>query len=144
MSATRGDGRGSGSVHAERLSALVDGEVVPGDAAATCDAWKGDAEARQTWHAYHLIGDALRSDDLVSAADHDRRFLLALQVRLAAEPVVFAPAPLPVSEPRSLSHSQLRALAEVYASADAKASFVRDFVAAWTKVMNADRFDIAA
>ena len=42
------------------------------------------------------------------------------------------------------SHSQLRALAEVYASADAKASFVRDFVAAWTKVMNADRFDIAA
>ncbi|SDK16998.1 MULTISPECIES: catalase/peroxidase HPI [Bradyrhizobium] len=42
------------------------------------------------------------------------------------------------------SHSQLRAFAEVYASADAKASFVRDFVAAWTKVMNADRFDIVA
>ena len=42
------------------------------------------------------------------------------------------------------SHSQLRALAEVYASSDAKASFVRDFVAAWNKVMNADRFDLAA
>jgi catalase-peroxidase len=41
------------------------------------------------------------------------------------------------------SHSQLRALAEVYASADAKQKFVKDFVAAWTKVMNADRFDIA-
>jgi len=41
------------------------------------------------------------------------------------------------------SHSQLRALAEVYASADAKAKFVKDFVAAWTKVMNADRFDLA-
>jgi catalase-peroxidase len=41
------------------------------------------------------------------------------------------------------SHSQLRALAEVYASADSKAKFVKDFVAAWTKVMNADRFDIA-
>ncbi|MBB6411610.1 catalase/peroxidase HPI [Mesorhizobium sangaii] len=41
------------------------------------------------------------------------------------------------------SHSQLRALAEVYATADAKAKFARDFVAAWTKVMNADRFDIA-
>ncbi len=41
------------------------------------------------------------------------------------------------------SHSQLRALAEVYASSDAKAKFVRDFVAAWTKVMNADRFDLA-
>ncbi|HEY3680658.1 MAG TPA: catalase/peroxidase HPI [Bradyrhizobium sp.] len=41
------------------------------------------------------------------------------------------------------SHSQLRAFAEVYASADAKEKFVRDFAAAWTKVMNADRFDLA-
>jgi catalase-peroxidase len=39
------------------------------------------------------------------------------------------------------SNSQLRALAEVYASADAPAAFVRDFVAAWTKVMESDRFD---
>jgi len=41
------------------------------------------------------------------------------------------------------SHSQLRALAEVYACADSKVKFVQDFVAAWTKVMNADRFDLA-
>ncbi|KRB32587.1 MULTISPECIES: catalase/peroxidase HPI [Mesorhizobium] len=41
------------------------------------------------------------------------------------------------------SHSQLRALAEVYAATDAKAKFAKDFVVAWTKVMNADRFDIA-
>jgi catalase-peroxidase len=41
------------------------------------------------------------------------------------------------------SHSQLRALAEVYGCADSKAKFVKDFVAAWTKVMNADRFDLA-
>jgi catalase-peroxidase len=41
------------------------------------------------------------------------------------------------------SHSQLRAFAEVYASADSKEKFAKDFVAAWTKVMNADRFDIA-
>ncbi|MFN3744575.1 MAG: catalase/peroxidase HPI [Hyphomicrobiaceae bacterium] len=41
------------------------------------------------------------------------------------------------------SHSQLRAIAEVYACADAKEKFVNDFVAAWTKVMNADRFDLA-
>jgi catalase-peroxidase len=40
------------------------------------------------------------------------------------------------------SHSQLRAFAEVYACADAKEKFVKDFVAAWTKVMNADRFDL--
>ena len=41
------------------------------------------------------------------------------------------------------SNSQLRALAEVYAGADAKEKFVKDFVAAWTKVMNLDRFDLA-
>jgi catalase-peroxidase len=40
------------------------------------------------------------------------------------------------------SHSQLRALAEVYACADAQDKFVGDFVAAWDKVMNADRFDL--
>ena len=40
------------------------------------------------------------------------------------------------------SNSQLRALAEVYGSSDGKAKFVHDFVAAWTKVMNADRFDL--
>ncbi len=42
------------------------------------------------------------------------------------------------------SHSQLRALAEVYAQSDAKEKFVKDFVAAWTKVMNLDRFDLHA
>jgi hypothetical protein len=41
------------------------------------------------------------------------------------------------------SHSQLRAFAEVYGSSDSKEKFVKDFVAAWTKVMNADRFDLA-
>jgi len=41
------------------------------------------------------------------------------------------------------SNSQLRALAEVYGSADAQARFVHDFVAAWSKVMNLDRFDLA-
>jgi len=41
------------------------------------------------------------------------------------------------------SHSELRALAEVYACADSKEKFVNDFVAAWDKVMNLDRFDLA-
>ena len=41
------------------------------------------------------------------------------------------------------SHSQLRALAEVYGSSDAKEKFAKDFVAAWSKVMNHDRFDVA-
>ena len=42
------------------------------------------------------------------------------------------------------SNSQLRAIAEVYAQDDARARFVKDFAAAWTRVMNADRFDVAA
>jgi catalase-peroxidase len=42
------------------------------------------------------------------------------------------------------SHSQLRALAEVYGASDSQVKFVKDFVAAWTKVMNLDRFDLVA
>src|SRR5947207_5734401 len=42
------------------------------------------------------------------------------------------------------AHSQLRALAEVYASDDAQEKFVRDFVAAWNKIMNLDRYDLVA
>jgi catalase-peroxidase len=41
------------------------------------------------------------------------------------------------------SHSQLRAFAEVYASADAKEKFVKDFASAWSKVMNSDRYEAA-
>ena len=41
------------------------------------------------------------------------------------------------------SNSQLRALAEVYACSDSKEAFVKDFAAAWTKVMNLDRYDLA-
>jgi catalase-peroxidase len=41
------------------------------------------------------------------------------------------------------SNSQLRALAEVYGSADGKEKFVKDFIKAWVKVMNLDRFDLA-
>ncbi len=41
------------------------------------------------------------------------------------------------------SNSQLRAIAEVYACDDSQQSFLRDFVAAWDKVMNVDRFDLA-
>ena len=40
------------------------------------------------------------------------------------------------------SNSQLRALAEVYASSDGNEKFIKDFISAWTKVMNSDRFDI--
>ena len=79
---------------AECLSALVDGEVDAVAVLQACDAWRADSEVRSTWHAYQLIGDVLRSDDLASRAAHDAGFLVAVRARLVAEPVVLAPAPL--------------------------------------------------
>jgi negative regulator of sigma E activity len=84
-----------GSAAAERLSALADGEVDAAAARAACAAWKTDAELRRTWHAWHLIGDVLRSEDLASSAERDQHFLLALRGRLALEPVVLAPEARP-------------------------------------------------
>ncbi|MEO7337235.1 MAG: sigma-E factor negative regulatory protein, partial [Caldimonas sp.] len=78
----------------ERLSALVDGEL-PGVAVEpACLQWRDSAESRATWHAYQLIGDVLRSDDLATQPGRDSCFLVALRERLAAEPVVLAPRPL--------------------------------------------------
>ncbi|MBP6901673.1 MAG: sigma-E factor negative regulatory protein [Burkholderiaceae bacterium] len=82
----------------QALSALMDGQLEwSGDGrepASPCAAWRDDAEARATWHAYHLIGDVLRSEDLAQPAARDQAFLQALRQRLAAEPVPLAPAPL--------------------------------------------------
>lgn len=79
------------------LSALADGEA--GAAQPGCDLWRDDADARATWHTYHLIGDVLRSDDLAVRPARDAAFLAALRERLAAEPTVLAPAALPASVP---------------------------------------------
>ncbi len=77
----------------ERLSALVDGELGPADLAASCADWRRDAGLRVDWHAWHLIGDVLRSEDLAADPGQDRRFCGALRVRLQSEPVVLVPAP---------------------------------------------------
>lgn len=74
------------------LSSLVDGHVEPGAGSRVSADWRDDAEMRVTWHAYHLIGDVLRSDDLATAPAADEAFLQRLRARLAAEPVVMAPA----------------------------------------------------
>jgi len=73
------------------LSALADGDAQA--AGPGCDGWRDDPEARRTWHAYQLIGDVMRSDDLARPASRDAAFLSSLRERLAAEPVVLAPAP---------------------------------------------------
>ena len=74
----------------QALSALMDGDAAESERA--CQAWRDDANARADWHAYHLIGELMRSDDVRCAPQHDARFLGRLRERLAAEPVVLAPA----------------------------------------------------
>jgi sigma-E factor negative regulatory protein RseA len=78
----------------ERLSALVDGELEGGAVTRACGLWHEASEMRSAWHAYHLIGDVLRSDDLARDPAQDAEFLRAFRARLAAEPVVLAPRPL--------------------------------------------------
>ena len=71
------------------LSALADGQADAAEPA--CGLLRDDAAARQTWHAYHLIGDVLRSEELAREPGRDAAFLAALRAKLAAEPVVLAP-----------------------------------------------------
>lgn len=78
--------------HAEPLSALVDGELPEADVASLCGAWRQDDGVRRRWHAYQLIGDVLRSEDLASDPARDAAFMARLRTRLADEPVLLAPA----------------------------------------------------
>lgn len=82
------------------LSSLMDGELDASAVGRTCAEWRDDAEVRAQWHAFHLIGDVLRSEDLASGGAHDAAFLAAFRSRMAQEPVVLAPTPLTASIPR--------------------------------------------
>lgn len=77
----------------ETLSALVDGEADMVAVAGACAAWRESASTRSTWHAFHLIGDVMRSEDLASTRRQDAAFLGRLRERLANEPVVLVPQP---------------------------------------------------
>jgi sigma-E factor negative regulatory protein RseA len=83
----------------QQLSSLMDGDLPDDAAAGACALWRQDAQSRQDWHAYHLIGDVLRSDDLAAAPARDEAFLQALRLRLADEPVPLAPAATAPAEP---------------------------------------------
>jgi len=76
----------------QALSALADGELSGDAGGAAFRAWRSDSAARRDWHAWHLIGDVLRSEDLASDPRADVEFCVALRARLAAEPIVLAPA----------------------------------------------------
>jgi sigma-E factor negative regulatory protein RseA len=76
------------------VSAAMDGDAEA--LAEACRGFRDDAELRGTWHAYHLIGDVMRSSELANAAPRDAEFLASLRQRLADEPVVLAPQPLAV------------------------------------------------
>lgn len=89
-----GDGEPDGQLWRPSLSALSDGEATAAEGAQACAAWAQDAELRRTWHAYALIGDVLRSEDLASDGAHDAAFLTRFRAQLAAEPVVLAPQAL--------------------------------------------------
>ncbi len=74
----------------EALSALADGEAGSSDVARACAAWRDDVQARDAWHGYHLIGDAMRSEGLADDRGSNA-FLMKFRTRLAQEPVVLAP-----------------------------------------------------
>jgi sigma-E factor negative regulatory protein RseA len=80
----------------ELLSSLADGELTAGSVTLACGHWRISAESQSAWHAYQLIGDVLRSDDLASDPASDARFLTDFRARLASEPVVLAPQALDV------------------------------------------------
>jgi sigma-E factor negative regulatory protein RseA len=77
--------------HKQALSALADGALDDAALLQTCAAWRHDAGLRESWHAYQLIGDVMRSDDLAQAPARDEAFLQRLRSRLADEAVVLAP-----------------------------------------------------
>ena len=84
-----------------RLSALADGDLRDAsEVERACSGWREDAELRRTWHCYQLIGDVMRSEELARPAERDAAFLAGLRERLAAEPVILAPEPLPAAPAR--------------------------------------------
>jgi sigma-E factor negative regulatory protein RseA len=93
-----------------RLSGLLDGELERDEVARACQAWREAPECRQTWHAWAVAGDVMRSQDLARPAQRDRDFLAAMQARLAQEPVVFAPQTQPSAEVLAALEPQIEPL----------------------------------
>ncbi len=76
----------------EQLSAMVDGEADAAQQARCLELWRSQDECRARWHEYQLIGDVMRSEELVGRTHADAAFLRGLRDRLAHEPVAIRPA----------------------------------------------------
>ena len=87
-------GTDPGQARGEQLSALLDGELQVREVERICAQWRTDAHSRDTWHAYSLIGDVMRCDDLANSCASDEQFLRDFRQRMAAEPIVLAPRPV--------------------------------------------------
>lgn len=89
----------------QALSSLIDGDLPAGEVAGIVAGFREDDQLRADWHAYHLIGDVLRSEDLAAAPARDAGFLQALRKRLDQEPSrqdtppLMAPASVPQATP---------------------------------------------
>ena len=88
------DTRMDANTPAGAWSSLVDGECDAAVAAEAARQWRNEPQLRAAWYAYHLIGDALRSDDLARTGGADDAFMQRLRARLQDEPIVLAPQPL--------------------------------------------------
>ncbi len=91
------------SAERELMSSLADGGLAdPGtDLPSALAVWRQDADARQAWHSYHLIGDVMRSEDLAVEPGRDEDFLRRLRDRMESEPVhlgAAVPVLVPVTE----------------------------------------------
>lgn len=80
--------------HSELISALADGQLASEDFARALAACEADAQALDSWNTYHLIGDVLRSPELLPHAA-DTAFVARLRLRLSQEPVLVAAPALP-------------------------------------------------
>jgi sigma-E factor negative regulatory protein RseA len=87
------------------LSALMDGDGSAADEA--CRLWRGDVAVRADWHAYHLIGDLMRSDEHPCDAARDAHLLKRVREQMAAEPVLLAPV-AKTSSPNALPRRRAR------------------------------------
>ena len=127
------------SSRGERLSAFVDGESFDGSGDISQFLSGFTQKDRAAWSDYHLIGDALRSDDLAASPAASSAFMNAFSARFEAEAHVFAPAAIPaVSAERVRSRMFRRRVVPAFAVAAAAATLT------WIVVPQLQRVDIGS